>query len=97
MNQEVAEGDSDVGRAKLATGSWIRDEVSEAQKAVVEHDDGALVKNFNLCGEGGLEGPHVHQVDHHYGRVSELNRKLYPQEVSNLEDAYDKSDSTGEK
>ena len=67
MNQQVAEGDSDVGQAKPATGCWIWDVVSEAQKTVVEHNDGTLVKNFYLCGEGGLEGPHVHQVDHHCG------------------------------
>ena len=83
MNKEVAEEYCDEVPAKLVADARLWHEVREAHQAIVQKDDSALVKDFHLVRKGGLEGLHVHQVDDHCGAESELDRELYPQEVSN--------------
>ena len=97
VDQEIAEEDCEVVPAKLVASAGLWHVIREAHQAVVQHNDGALVEDLHLGGEGGLEWPHVHQVDQHGGGESELNRKLYPQVVPDQEDADDKGDSTGEE
>ena len=72
MNQEVAEEESDVRPADLVASAGLRHVVGEAHQSVVQHDDGALVKDLHLGGEGGLKGPHMHQVDDHCRKEYEL-------------------------
>ena len=74
MDLEVAEEDRNVVITKLVADTGLRHKVSEAHEAIVKYDDGALVKDLHLGGEGGLEWPHVHQVDNNRGGESELNR-----------------------
>ena len=97
MDSGIRQDDNDVDAVNSVSNLGRWDVVSKMHISLSEHQDGALIHNFNAVRKGWIQRLKMAQVGRYQERYFHLNGKLWPEESSTIDRTHGEQNASGEE